>query len=85
MNGPVAATSVGLLNGKPLVDLDYQEDSTADVDLSVVCTADGRLVEVQGSAERSPFTTEQLGEMLEMAQSACARITDLQKKALGIE
>lgn len=85
MNGPVAAISVGLVNGRPLVDLDYQEDSSADVDLSVVCTADGRLVEVQGSAERSPFTTEQLSEMLEMAQSACAKITDLQKKVLGIE
>lgn len=85
MNGPVAATSVGLLKGRALVDLDYQEDSSAEVDLNVVCAADGRLVEVQGSAERSPFTVDQLTEMLEMARNACARIGELQKKVLGIE
>jgi ribonuclease PH len=84
MSGMVAATSVGLLKGKPLVDLDFQEDSAADVDLNVVCSADGRLVEVQGSAERSPFTADQLMEMLAVAQSSCARIAELQKEALGI-
>ena len=84
LNGLVAATSVGLVNGAALVDLDYKEDSSADVDLNVVCTADGRLVEVQGSAERSPFTPEQLLQMLEMAQASCSRIAELQKELLGI-
>jgi len=84
LNGMVSATSVGLVKGKPLVDLDFQEDSSADVDLNVVCSADGRLVEVQGSAERSPFTPDQLMEMLALAQSSCAKIAELQKEALGI-
>lgn len=84
LSGMISATSVGLLDGKPLVDLNFQEDSSADVDLNVVCAADGRLVEVQGTAERSPFTPDQLMQMLEMAQRSCASIGALQKEALGI-
>ena len=67
-----------------MVDLNFQEDSSADVDLNVVCADDGRLVEVQGTAERNPFTPEQLMEMLEMAQRSCASIAALQKEVLGI-
>jgi ribonuclease PH len=84
LQGLIAATSVGLLDGEAVVDLDYQEDSAADVDMSVVSGADGKLIEVQGSAERRPFSVEQLQQMLSMAQAACERILGLQRKALGL-
>lgn len=84
LRGLVSAVSVGLVNDQAVVDLDYQEDSSADVDLAVVGTADGRLVEVQGGAERRPFTLERLQTMLGLAHQACAQIRDLQQKALGI-
>ena len=65
----VAAVSVGVVAGESLLDLDYSEDSTADVDLNVVMTGDGRLVEVQATAERDPFSREQLDELLELADA----------------
>jgi len=78
----VAAVSVGIVGGSPLLDLDYEEDSTADVDLNVVMTGDGRLVEVQATAERDPFTLEQLDELLGLAQAGIERIRDAQKAAV---
>ena len=84
MRGMVTAISVGLRDGKPIVDLDYKEDNAADVDLNVVCTSDGRLVEIQGSAERSPFTAEQLSEMLDLASGSCQEILQLQQATLGL-
>jgi ribonuclease PH len=63
----VAAVSVGIVAGEPLLDLDYSEDSQADVDLNVVMTGDGRLIEVQATAEREPFTRDQLDELLELS------------------
>lgn len=84
MNGLVSAVSVGLVDGRPAVDLDYEEDRKADVDMNVVCTSDGRLVEVQGSAEGEPFSHEQFTEMLAMARSACERILQAQRETLGI-
>src|SRR5436309_13327905 len=63
----VAAVSVGIVAGAPLLDLDYSEDSQADVDLNVVMTGDGRLIEVQATAEREPFTRDQLDELLELS------------------
>jgi len=64
---PVAAISVGMVEGRCLLDLDYQEDSSAEVDANFVMTGDGRLIEVQGSAEGAPFAREFLGVMLDMA------------------
>ncbi|MBL9077476.1 MAG: ribonuclease PH [Planctomycetes bacterium] len=84
LRGMVSAVSVGLVGGEPMIDLDYDEDSTAEVDLNVVCAADGRLIEVQGAAEKRPFSLEQFQQMLAMAQLACTRIDALQKQALGI-
>ena len=84
LRGMVSAVSVGLVGGEPMIDLDYAEDSTAEVDLNVVCAADGRLIEVQGAAEKRPFTMEQFQEMLALAQTACTRIDTLQKQSLGI-
>jgi ribonuclease PH len=78
----VAATSVGLVNGLILLDLEYVEDSAAEVDLNVVATGDGRLVEIQGTAEKTPFTDEQLYEMLEIAKLGIAEIVELQRRTL---
>jgi len=79
----VAAMSVGIVGGRTIVDLDYQEDSSADVDLNVVMTSDGRFVEVQGGAERGAFTPAQLDEMLKAAKSALDRVFELQERALA--
>lgn len=82
MLGLVSATSVGIVRGELLVDLEYQEDAAADVDLNVVRLADGRLVEVQGTAEKRAFTDDELRNMLALAETACARIAELQTAAL---
>lgn len=79
----VAAVSVGLVEGRPLLDLDYQEDRDADVDLNVVGTGDGRLVEVQGTAEGDPFSREKLDEMLDLAQIGIRDLTRRQSEAIG--
>lgn len=84
LRGLVSAVSVGLVNGNPMLDLDYQEDSGADVDLNIVVASDGRLIEVQGAAEKRPFSIEQFQAMLALSQTACEQIRDLQKKVLGI-
>ena len=84
LRGLVSAVSVGIVNGAPMVDLDYSEDSTAEVDLSVVLAADGRLIEVGGGAEKRPFAFDQFQQMLTLAQQACGDITAMQKQALGI-
>lgn len=81
--GLVAAMSVGLVGGEPMLDLDYQEDSSADVDMNVVMGG-GKLIEVQGAAEGRPFAVEQLHAMLAMAQNGCEQVLAEQKKVLGI-
>ena len=84
MRGLVSATAVGMFNGQPLVDMDYSEDSKADVDMNIVCGAEGRLIEVQGSAEGAPFERSLFDTMLTMAQDSCAWIQDQQKQLLGL-
>ena len=76
----VAAVSVGVCNGEPTLDLDYAHDSTAEVDLNVVMTDDGRFVELQGTAEHNPFTAEHLGTMLSLARDGLKQIFALTKK-----
>ena len=83
LRDPVAAISVGLLGGQPLVDLEYEEDSRADVDLNVVMTSKGQLVEIQGTAEEAPFSRAQLDSLLDMAWAAIAELIALQRKHLG--
>ncbi len=82
MVGMATAISVGVVNGEVLVDLDYKEDSAADVDMNVACLSDGRLVEVQGSAEGSPFTDDQCNEMIRQARAACLDVHEQQQGAL---
>jgi ribonuclease PH len=82
MPGSVAAVSLGIVGGELLLDLDYVEDSSADVDLNVVITGDGRLVEVQATAERVPFRRDQLDDLLELAGKGIARIKEAQDRAV---
>lgn len=84
LRGLVSAISVGLNNGNALVDLDYIEDSNADADLNVICASDGKLIEVQGAAEKQPIALEQWQEMVAIGQQTCKRIDALQREALGL-
>jgi ribonuclease PH len=81
--GSVAAVSVGIVGGEPLLDLEYTEDSSAEADMNVVMTGDGRLVEVQATAEGAPFTREQLDELLELASGGIATIAEAQEAAFA--
>jgi ribonuclease PH len=80
----VAAVSVGVVDGVPMLDLDYSEDSNADTDMNVVMTGDGRLIEVQATAERDPFTRATLDELLALAESGIAEIAELQAEAVSV-
>ncbi|BDU38905.1 ribonuclease PH [Vibrio nigripulchritudo] len=82
MKGHVAAVSVGVVEGKALCDLEYVEDSAADTDMNVVMTEDGRMIEVQGTAEGEPFSHEELLELLALAKTGIGTIVETQKKAL---
>jgi len=83
LRGNIAAVSVGIVDGKPVLDLDYEEDSTASVDMNVVMTGSGKFVEVQGTGEEATFTDKQLSAMLKLAKQGIARLSELQKNALG--
>ena len=80
----VAAVSVGVVDGEPRLDLCYEEDSAAGTDMNVVCTGDGRFVEVQGTAEGAPFDRSELDALLDLAQHGCAELTRLQEAALAL-
>ena len=77
----VAAVSVGVVDGKPVLDLDYVEDSSANVDANIVMTGGGRYVEVQGTGEEYTFSGKQLQDMLKLAKTGVEELTKLQKKA----
>ncbi len=79
----VAAVSVGIIDGEPRLDLCYDEDVAAQTDMNVVCTGDGKFVEVQGTAEREPFDRDLLNQLLDLAVAGCAELTALQHKALA--
>jgi len=83
LNGSVAAVSVGIVDGVPLLDLCYEEDVRAETDMNVVCTGDGRFVEVQGTAEREPFDRALLDSLLDLAASGCRDLARLQTEALS--
>jgi ribonuclease PH len=82
LRGSVAAVSVGVVGGELLLDLDYSEDAGADADLNVVMTGDGRLVEVQATAERDPFSRDQLNELLDLAATGIEEIAAAQANAV---
>jgi ribonuclease PH len=80
----VGAVSVGVVDGVPMLDLDYSEDSNADTDMNVVMTGDGRLIEVQATAERDPFTRATLDELLALAEAGIGEIGELQAEAAAV-
>lgn len=80
----VSAISCGIYNGTPVSDLDYDEDSTADTDANFVITGKGGICEIQGTAEKEPFSEDEFLKLLAMAKASCAELSALQKKALGI-
>ena len=83
LTGAVAAVSVGVVDGKPLLDLDYSEDSRAETDMNVVMTGDGRLIEVQATAERDPFSRELLDRLLDLAAVGIAELRVAQDEAIA--
>ncbi|MCK9282972.1 MAG: ribonuclease PH [Rhodocyclaceae bacterium] len=85
LRGFVAAVSVGIVGGTPVLDLDYAEDSSCDTDMNVVMTGSGGIIEIQGTAEGEPFSHAELNALLALADSGIARIVAAQKAALNIQ
>jgi ribonuclease PH len=83
LTGSVSAVSVGIVGGEALLDLDYSEDSEAEVDMNVVMTGDGALVEVQATAERTPFSRARLDELLELAAGGIEELAAAQEEAVA--
>ncbi|MDQ3801447.1 MAG: ribonuclease PH [Acidobacteriota bacterium] len=79
----VAAVSVGIIAGTPILDLCYSEDSNADVDMNIVCTGAGKFIEIQGTAEREPFTPEQMNRMLALAEVGINQLFAIQRAVLN--
>jgi len=84
MREMVAAVSVGIVDGQPVLDLDYPEDSSAQVDMNVVATEAGHFIEVQGTAEGNPFSRDELDQLLGLAIEGIGSLVRAQKAALGI-
>ena len=84
LTGTIAAVSCGVVDGVPLLDLDYPEDSTAEVDANVVMTGEGGLVEVQATAERTPLSRAHLDELLALAQTGIEGLRAAQEAALAL-
>ena len=83
LTGAVAATSAGVVRGVVMLDLCYEEDSQAEVDLNVVMTGDGHFIELQGTGESGPLTGDELTKLIDMGRGACRELGAHQKKALG--
>ncbi len=79
----VAAVSVGIIEGTTILDLAYVEDSNAEVDMNIVCTGAGKFIEIQGTAEREPFSREQMDEMLGLAEKGISHLFQIQRNALN--
>jgi ribonuclease PH len=78
----IGAVSVGIVDGEPLLDLDYEEDSSAEVDMNVVMRGDGNLIEVQATAERNAFSREQLDRLIDLASAGIEQLSALQREAV---
>ncbi|MGI8982756.1 MAG: ribonuclease PH [Pirellulaceae bacterium] len=83
LTGSVAAISVGIVEGKPALDLDYKQDVDADVDMNIVMTGSGRFIEIQGTGEEATFGDDDLAALLKLAKQGIRELTAIQKKALG--
>ncbi|HLA94338.1 MAG TPA: ribonuclease PH [Pyrinomonadaceae bacterium] len=80
----VAAVSVGIIEGTAILDLAYAEDSNAEVDMNIVCTGSGKFIEIQGTAEREPFSRDQMDEMLKLGEIGVNKLFEIQRNALNI-
>ncbi|MDD5086028.1 MAG: ribonuclease PH [Candidatus Omnitrophica bacterium] len=78
----VAAVSVGIVDGRPMLDLCYEEDSHAEVDMNIVMSGSGRIIEIQGTAETKPFTKEEMNKLIRLAEDGIGELIDIQKKNL---
>ena len=78
----VSAISVGIVDGRPMLDLCYEEDVAAETDMNIVCTADGKFVEVQGTAEGQPFDRSLLDQLLDLGVSGCSQLSTFQHQSL---
>ncbi|CAL9412306.1 Ribonuclease PH [Streptomyces sp. enrichment culture] len=85
LTGTVSAVSVGIIGGVPMLDLAYEEDVRAGTDMNVVCTGDGRFIEVQGTAEGVPFARHELDALLDLAVAGCAELDTAQRAALATD
>ncbi len=83
LRGSVAAVSVGIIDGVPMVDLCYEEDVRADTDMNIVCAGDGKFIEVQGTAEGQPFDRALLDQLLDLGSKSCSALAALQSAALS--
>ena len=83
LTSSVAAVSVGIINGEPILDLCYEEDVNAETDMNIVCTGDGDFIEVQGTAEGKPFDRALLNQLLDLGAAGCKQLTKLQVAALA--
>ncbi|HPL99644.1 MAG TPA: ribonuclease PH [Bacillota bacterium] len=83
LNGYIAAVSVGIKDGEAILDLNYSEDSTCQVDMNMVMTDRGEFIEIQGTGEESPFNKVQLQEMMELAEKGIQELIEIQKRSLG--
>ena len=81
----VAAISVGIVNGKEMLDLTYEEDSRASVDMNIIMTGKGKLIEVQGTAEGEPFSITEMNNLIELARKGVKNIFTIQKKILKLD
>ncbi|HCQ71273.1 MAG TPA: ribonuclease PH, partial [Rhodospirillaceae bacterium] len=80
----VSAISCGIFEGEPVLDLDYDEDSNADTDSNFVITGKAGICEIQGTAEKDPFSEEEFLDLLKLAKKGCAELADIQKSVLGV-
>ena len=83
ITGQVAAVSCGVIEAVPVLDLDYAEDSSAEVDANFVLSGDGRMIEVQATGEQRPFTDDEFAELMRLAKLGCGRLFEMQAKAAG--
>jgi ribonuclease PH len=83
LHGRVAAVSVGIYRGTPVLDLDYDEDSEAETDMNIVMNEAGRYIEIQGTAEGIPFSDQEMSRMLDLARAGIAQIISAQNQVLG--
>ena len=83
VTGQVAAISCGVFETAPVLDLDYAEDSSAEVDANFILSGDGRMIEVQATGEQRPFSDEEFAELIRLAKLGCARLFEAQLRAAG--